>query len=133
MLLVQANKACDVEAYGRELLQKFPDNDDVIGFCSAVLVHTDEGAPRFDTKLALTLAEKTLAMAKPDTRWQQFARWRLGWAQYHVGAKDPATKTMLSARDGIAKLKSSIDFGDLDLQCEDALRIFKKPAQDGGK
>ncbi len=133
MLLMQANKPADVEAYGRELLQKFPDNDDVIGFCSAVIVHADEGEPRFDAKLAHTLAEKTLAAAKPDSRWQQFARWRLGWAQYHVGEKDLATKTVLSARDAIAKLKSSIDFGDLDTHCEDALRIFKKPVKDAGK
>jgi thiol-disulfide isomerase/thioredoxin len=129
MLLLQANKPADVEAYARELLQKFPDNDDVIGFCSAVIVHADEGEPRFDARLAHSLAEKTLAMAKPDTRWQQFARWRLGWAQHHIGEREQATKTMLAARDAIQKLKSSIDFGDLDSQCEDALRIFKKPAK----
>lgn len=130
MLLLQHKKPAEVDAYGRELLQRFPTNDDVIGFCSAVLVNTGEEPPRFDAKLAHECAEKTLAAAKPDSRWQQFARWRLGWAQYHIGDKEKATTTMLQARDAIAKLKSAIDFGDLAMQCEDALRIFKKPAKE---
>jgi len=129
MLLLQHKKPADVEAYARALLQKFPADDDVIGFASAIVVPTGEDAPRFDAKLARELAEKTLAAAKPDSRWQQFARWRLGWAQWHTGDKDAALRTMQQALDAVTKLKSSIDFGDLDEQCKDALRIFKKPAK----
>ena len=129
MLLLRDNQPAPVEAYVRELLQKFPGNDDITGFCSAVIVHADEGAPRYDAKLACTLAEQTLAAAKPDSRWQQFARWRMGWAWFHVGEKAKATATMQQALDAVTKLKSSIDFGELDEQCKDALRIFKKPAK----
>lgn len=126
MLLLQHGKPADVDAYARELLQKFPGNDDVLGFASAVLVPTSEDAPRFDAKLARELAEKTLAAAKPDSRWQQFARWRLGWAQWHTGDKEKAAVTMRQALDAVTKLKESIDFDDLDMQCKDALRIFAK-------
>ena len=133
MLLLQHKKPADVEAYGRSLLQRFPADDDVIGFASAVIVQAGEDAPRFDARLALTLAEKTFAAAKPDSRWQQFARWRLGWAQWHAGEKEKAVATMTQALDAVTKLKSAIDFGDLDENCKDALRIFRKPAKALGK
>lgn len=133
MLLLQHQKPADVEAYARALLQKFPDDDDVIGFASACIVPISEDEPRFDRKLALELATKALAGAKPDSRWQQFARMRLGWAQWHNGDSEKARSTMQQALDAVTKLKSSIDFGDLDEQCKDALRVFKKPVKDSGK
>jgi len=128
MLLLQHGKPADVEGYARELLQRFASDDDVIGFVAAVIVPTSEDEPRFDGKLALELAEKSFAVAKPESRWQQFARWRLGWAQWHAGEKAKAAATMRQALDAVTKQKASIDFGDLDLQCEDALRIFAKTA-----
>jgi thiol-disulfide isomerase/thioredoxin len=129
MLLLQHKQPADAEAYGRELLRKFATDDDMIGFASAVLVHCDEGTPRFDAALAHELAEKTLAAAKPDSRWQQFARWRMGWAQFHTGKQDAAIATMQQAREAIGRLKETIDFDDLPMHCEDALRVFRKPAK----
>lgn len=126
MLLLQHGKPADVDAYARELLQKFPLDDDVIGFAAAVVVATSEDTPRFDAKLARELAEKSLAAAKPDSRWQQFARWRLGWAQWHTNDKEKAAVTIRQALDAVTKLKASIDFGDLEMQCQDALRSFAK-------
>lgn len=126
MLLMQRGKVEDVDAYVRDLLKRHAKNDDIIGFASACIVATSEDSPRFDAKLALETARITAAAAAPDSRWQQFARWRLGWANWHVGEKTQAVEQMLLALDSVKNLKAKIDFSDLDLQCEDALRYFRK-------
>ena len=53
----------------------------------------------------------------------------MGWAQFHTGKKDAAIATMQQAVDAIGRLKATIDFDDLAMHCEDALRVFKKPAK----
>ena len=126
MLLMQRNKPAEVEGYVRDLLKRCPENDDVMGFASACIVTCENETPRFDAKLALQTAELTAKAAKPDSRWQQFARWRLGWAHFHAGDKTKASEQMQLALDGVKKLKSEHDFNDLDLQCEEALALFKK-------
>ncbi len=126
MLLLRCNKPDEVDGYVRDLLKRMPDDDDVIGFASACIVACSEDAPRFDPRLALECAQKTLNAAKPDSRWQQFARWRLGWALYHTGDKANAIVQMKQARDDVNRLKDKIDFGDLGQECEDALRSFAK-------
>ena len=126
MLLMQRNKPDEVNAYVRDLLQRLPENDDVIGYASACIVACSEEAPRFDKQLALTAAQKTAAAAKPDSRWQQFARWRYGWALWHTGDKGKAIEQMQLALDGVKKLKGEHDFSDLDLHCEEALQLFRK-------
>jgi hypothetical protein len=68
-------------------------------------------------------------MAKPDSRWAQFTKWRLGWAYFHTGQTSKAIEAMQSALDGVRKLKTTIDFGDLEIECEDALSVFNKPAK----
>ena len=126
MILMQRNKPEEVNAYVRDLLRRLPDNDDVIGFASASIVACSEDAPRFDPKLALETAQKTAAAAKPDSRWQQFARWRYGWALYHTGDKPKAIEQMQLALDSVRQLKTKFDFNDLDLHCEEALKLFRK-------
>jgi thiol-disulfide isomerase/thioredoxin len=126
MILMQRNKPEEVNGYVSELLKKYPDNEDVMGFASACIVACAEEAPRFDAKLALELAQKTAAAAKPDSRWQQFARWRYGWALYHTGDKPQAIEQMQTALDAVKRLKGRFDFDDLDLNCEEALRLFRK-------
>ncbi len=126
MLLMQRNKADEVNGYVRDLLQRYPDNEDVLGFASACIVQTDEDAPRFAKDLALQTAQKTAAAAKEGSRWQQFARWRLGWALWHTGDKKQAAAQMQLALDGVRKLKEEFDFGDLELDCEAALKTFRK-------
>ncbi len=127
MLLMQRSKFEEVTAYARELMKKFPENGDISGFMSAVMVQTSDDPPRFDAKLSLELAEKSLADAKPESRWQQFARSRLGWALYHTGNTPKAIEAMQSAMDGAKKLKGTIDFGDLEDQCAEAMKVFKQP------
>ena len=129
MLLLQGGVPEQVNGYGRSLLERFPDNADVISFASAVLVHMDEGAPRYDAQLAHTLAEKAFAATKPDTRTQLYARFRLGWAQFHVGKKDEAMTTMTEALAAVKRLQGKVETDDLAQSCEDALRIFRKPAK----
>ena len=126
MVLMQRNKPDEVNAYVRDLLQRVPENDDVIGYASACIVACGEEAPRFDKQLALTVAQKTAAAAKPDSRWQQFTRWRYGWALWHTGDKTKAIEQMQLALDGVKKLKAEHDFSDLDLHCEEALQLFRK-------
>lgn len=126
-ILLQRNKADEVNQYGRELLERYPNNDDVLGFASACLVSTTD-EPRFDTKLALDLAKKADSLAKPDSRWAQFAKWRLGWAYYHTGDRQKAIESMQAALDGAKRLKDKYDFNDLESECEDALKVFNKPA-----
>ncbi len=125
MLLMQRNKAGEVEAYARDLLARFPENDDIMGFVSACIVSTSE-EPRFDKQLALEAARRAAELAKPDTRWAQFTKWRLGWACHHAGLKDQAVATMQSAVTGVRKLKGPIDFGNLEAECEEALTLFRK-------
>lgn len=129
MLLLQGGVVEQVNGYGRSLLTRFPDNGDVISFASAVLVHMDEGVPRYDAQLAHTLAEKAFAAAKPDTRTRLYAAYRLGWAQFHVGKKDEATATMTEALAEVKRLQGKVDTEDLAQDCENALRIFRKPAK----
>jgi thiol-disulfide isomerase/thioredoxin len=126
MLLLQRNKPPEVNDYARELMRKYPDNDDVVGFVSAVIVATSEDEPRFDPVLALDSARKAAAFAKPDSRWQQFTRWRLGWALYHQGKKEEALAQMRLAREGVRTLKVRHDFGTLGEECDEALRLFAK-------
>jgi thiol-disulfide isomerase/thioredoxin len=128
MILLQRNKAQgeEVNAYARDLLARYPDNADIVGFVSAVIVTASDDEPRFDKALALQAAQKAAALAKPDTRWAQFTKWRLGWAYYHTGDKAKAAESMQAALDGVKKLKGKLDFGDLSDECEDALKTFAK-------
>ncbi len=125
MLLMQRNKVEEVNAYAKELLEAYPNDGDIMGFLSAVIVSTSEES-RFDQELALRSALRSAELAKPDSRWAQFAKMRLGWAYYHSGAREKAIEQMQSALDGVRKLKGSIDFGDLEIGCVDALKEFRK-------
>lgn len=127
MILMQRNKPDEVNAYVRDLLKRYPTNGDVLGFASACIVSTGD-EPRFDTQLALETAKVAAEQAKPDSRWAQFTKWRLGWALYHTGNTEKAIESMQSALDGVRKLKDKFDFNDLDTLCEEALKQFKKPA-----
>lgn len=127
MILLQRNKPEEVNQYARELMDKFPTNGDVIGFVSAVTVSTGEEA-KFDKAIALESAKKAAEFATPDTRWAQFTKYRLGWAYFHMGDRAKAVESMNAAIEGIRKLKGKFDFGDLDTQCEDAIKEFQKPA-----
>jgi thiol-disulfide isomerase/thioredoxin len=128
MILMQRNKPEEVNQYSRDLLERYPENGDITGFVSACIVSTSEEA-RFDTQLAFTAAKKVADLAKPDTRWAQFTKWRLGWACYHIGDRPKAVEAMRAALEGVRKLKPTIDFGDLESECEDALKVFAKPAK----
>ncbi|MBS0197777.1 MAG: redoxin domain-containing protein [Planctomycetes bacterium] len=128
MILMQRGKPDEVNQYVRELLAKYPTNEDIMGFASACIVSTDD-EPRFDKQLAFETAKKAADLAKPDSRWAQYTKWRLGWAYYHTGNREKAIETMQSALDGVKKLKDKFDFNDLDSQCEDALKVFNKPAK----
>jgi len=127
MMLMQRNKPEEVNQYARELLEKYSANEDIMGFVSAVIVTTDE-EPRFDTRLALETAKKAREFAKPESRWEQYTKWRLGWAYFHTGDKEKAVASMRSALDGVRALKDKFDFEDLDMQCEDAMKVFEKTA-----
>ena len=126
MVLMQRNKVEDVNAYVRDLLKRYPANDDVLGFASACIVGTDEDAPRFDKELALQTAKTAAALAKDGSRWQQFTRWRYGWALWHSGDKQQAQTQMQLALDGVNALKDKFDFGDLAQDCADALKLFRR-------
>lgn len=102
--------------------------DPVRSFVSAWIVSTGE-EPRFDSRLALATAKTAYEGAKPDTRWAQFAKWRLGGAYFHVGEPGKATEWIRAALEGVRKLKATIDFGNLEDECEDALRVLSKPAK----
>lgn len=122
MLLMQRNKPDEIKAYAKDLLARYPENGDVQGFLSACLVSTAEQS-RFDAEinaLALRAAEVSLATAKADSRWQQVALWRMGWAKYHAGRLTEAAEHIRQARANIARLKGTIDFGDLDSDCAEA-------------
>ena len=129
MLLMQRNKADEVNTYIKELLEKYPTNGDVIGFASACAVSTRE-EPRFDNQLSFEVAKKSVELSDPDSRFGQFAKWRLGWAYYHIGDREKAIESMRGAIDGIKRLKGTVDFGDLEIQCEDALKVFAAPAKE---
>lgn len=124
MVLLQRNQRSEVETYARGLLQRFGHNDDIIGFVSACLVSTSDSV-RFDPTLALEAARKTAAAAKPHTRWWAFTRWRLGWALHHTGHTAEGMKAIREARDAIVRLKGTIDYGDLDDLCAEAVEVMK--------
>ena len=124
MALLQRNRTNEVNAYAEELLKRFPDNDDIQSFLSACIVATSEEA-RFDTRLALESARKAADAAKPDSRWAQFTQWRLGWAYYHRGDRVSALKHLQAARDGVRRLKGRFEFGSLEAECDEALRIVQ--------
>lgn len=125
MLLMQRNKPEEVNAYAKDLLERFAANGDIMGYVSACIVATGEES-RFDNNLALATATISLESAKPDSRWQQFARWRMGWAYFHTGRKDKAIESMKSALEGIEKLKATFDFDGLEDECKEALKTFEK-------
>ena len=126
MLLMQRNKPAEVNAYLEELLEKYPTNGDVLGFASACAVSTREES-RFDKQLTFDVAKKSVELNDPDSRFGQFAKWRLGWAYYHIGDREKAIESVRLALDGINRLKGTVDFGDLDIHCEDALKVFETP------
>ena len=125
MVLLQRNKPVEINAYAKQLLARYAENDDVMSFLSACIVATSEDEPRFDARLAFESARKTSEKAKPNSRWAQFAQWRLGWAYYHMGERDKALKCEEIALEGVRALKANIDFGNLDAECEDAIRVMK--------
>ena len=127
MVLMQRGKADAVNAYSKELMEHYPDNEAVFDWVSACIVQTNTDEPKFDKNLAFAAAKRSEASAKPDSRWQQFARWRLGWAYYHMGDKAKGIEYLQSALNGVNKLKSKIDFTDLDTECEDGLKDMRKP------
>ena len=47
-----------------------------------------------------------------------------------VGDREKAIETVRLAIDGINRLKGSVDFGDLEIQCQDALKAFETPAKE---
>ena len=53
----------------------------------------------------------------------------MGWAQFHMGERAAAIATTQQALDAVQRLAATIDFGDLGMHCEDALRIFRKPVK----
>jgi tetratricopeptide (TPR) repeat protein len=122
---MQRNKPEEVNAYIKELLEKYPTNGDVLGFASACAVSTSEEA-RFDKQLTLELAKKAVELSDSESRFGQFAKWRLAWAYYHAGDREKAIETMRLALDGIQRLKATFDFNDLNIECEDALKVFEK-------
>ena len=128
MLLLQRNKPDEVNSYARYLLTKYGANDDIISFLSACIVSTSE-EPRFDTQLAWQSAKKSADSAKPDSRWAQFAQWRLGWAYFHIGDRQNAIACIERARMGIRRLKGRFDFDNLDAECDEALRVIQAPSR----
>ncbi len=129
MLLMQRGKPAEVNAYVQELLERYPSNGDVIGFASACIVATSEES-RFDNQLAFEVARKTVELEEPNSRFAQFAKWRLAWAYFHIGDRVKAIESVQLALEGINRLQGNIDFGDLAIQCEDALKVFQTPTSD---
>jgi thiol-disulfide isomerase/thioredoxin len=125
MLLLTAGKRKEVEAYSRDLMKRFPGNVDIVDWIAAILVAPSEDS-RFDPALTLEASEKSLASAKPDSRWQQFAKWRLAWAQFHAGQKDKAIATANDALASIDRLKGKVDVGDLADELKVATHTFEK-------
>lgn len=116
-----------VNAYAKELCDRYEKkNDDVVSFVSAVLVQTDEETPRFDNAIALRAAAVSEASAKKDSRWSAFAKWRLGWAKWHIGDKAGAKVAMADALETAKRLKTKFDLDSLVDQCEDALKTMNK-------
>ncbi len=126
MVLMQRGKADGVNAYSKDLMERYPDNEAVFDWVSACIVQADTDEPKFDKNLAFEAAKRSEASSKPDSRWQQFARWRLGWAYYHMGDKPKAIEFLQSALDGVKKLKGKFDFTDLDTECEEGIKDIKK-------
>lgn len=128
MLLLQRNHSAEVNTYARHLLDAFPGNEDIVSFVSACLVATGEEA-RFDVRIAYEAAKASDAAAKPGTRWAQFARWRLAWANYHLGNRKEAIRLAGEALSTIQGLKATLDLDTLEAECREALEIFRAPAR----
>ncbi len=121
-ILLQRHKAEEVNAYSKDLLDRYPADADVAGWVSACIVQTSTDAPKYDKDLAFTAAKRSAETAKPDSRWQQFTFWRLGWAYYQIGDTQKAIEWLTKAREGATRLKSKFDFNDLDTECDDGLK-----------
>ncbi len=126
-MLLMRRKPAEVNAYAQELLERYPSNADILGFVSACIVATSEDDPRFDQKLAFEATKKASELINPETRFAQFLMWRLGWSYFHNGDREKAITSMRSALEGVQKLNKTFDFNDLDIQCEDAIKIFEAP------
>jgi hypothetical protein len=131
MLLLQRNKTAEINDYAKELLRRYPENEDIMGFVSACIVGTSEEA-RFDSRAAWECAKIAAERAKPNTRWAQFAQWRLGWAYFHIGERAKAARCVEAAREGVRSLKGQFDFGDLEAECDDALRVMRAAEKRSG-
>ena len=131
MLLLQRNKTAEINDYAKELLRRYPENEDIMGFVSACMVGTSEEA-RFDSRAAWECAKIAAERAKPNTRWAQFAQWRLGWAYFHIGERAKAARCVEAAREGVRSLKGQFDFGDLEGECDDALRVMRAAEKRSG-
>lgn len=126
MALMRRNNTNEINQYSRELMERYPDNGDVIGFVSSGIVPLSSEPARFDKDLFLHSAKRAAELAKPDTRWAQFAKFHLGWAYYHTGDTAKAIENVQAALDGIKQLNGRFNFNGLDDQCEDALKEFRK-------
>jgi len=124
MALMQRNETNGVNAYAADLVKRHGTNDNIMSFLSACIVATGEEA-RFDTDLALVSAQRTAAMATVDSRWAQFAEWRLGWAYWHRGRSAEALQHIQAAREGVRRLKGRYDFGNLEAECDEAMRLMQ--------
>ena len=124
MALMQRNQTNGVNAYAADLVKRHGTNDNIMSFLSACIVATGEEA-RFDTALALVSAQRAAAMATPESRWAQFTEWRLGWAYWHRGRSTEALQHIKAAREGIRRLKGRYDFGDLEIECDEAVRFMQ--------
>jgi thiol-disulfide isomerase/thioredoxin len=125
MLLMSSGKRADVEAFSRYLMKQYPDDIGIVDWIAAILVSPSEDS-RYDAKLTLEASQKSFDAAKPDSRWQQFAKWRLAWAQFHAGQTE---KALATAKDGVAsveRLKGKVDAGDLGDDLAQAVKMFEK-------
>jgi thiol-disulfide isomerase/thioredoxin len=126
MLLLQRNNTNEVNGYVRSLLDRYGADDDIMSFASACIVATGPEA-RFDVRLAHETALRAAKTARPDSRWAQFTQWRLAWACRHMGDNAGALAHIRTALAGVRRLKGKVDFGDLESECEEALRAFEAP------
>ena len=122
--------AKSAKGYSSKVYEAFPGYEDAMkqgdtATAPAIL----NGAFEKDVELEATfdVAKKSVELNDPDSRFGQFAKWRLGWAYYHIGDREKAIESVRLALDGINRLKGTVDFGDLDIHCEDALKVFETP------
>lgn len=135
MSLLQRARADEVEGYLKDLMARTPGErgsdpsreqlDDMVAFYSACLCSLSDSPPRYDPRLILDATKRADAAAKAGTRWQGFTKVRLAWAQWHAGEKEQAAATMEAARDMVARLGKTHDFGDLPAEIADALKLMK--------